>query len=429
MMDIEPGSLPDEKIHDSSLQTIEGVKNFLKRIKYPFLTFEDAQDILTLGANDKGVYDSWAEVLNNLELKSEVELYFHEKWLKKFQVEMRGQFNERIISIGDIGRMAVFNELNIKYMHYYDFNTDSLIWPFLSINGGILAQISGVMGSGKTDYGCKLAEYLLRHGINIITNIQFIWKKEKDSGVVKYVKKYNNLHVCTNMRDLLLKMAQLRMEKKRTVVLWDETSQFFSRRDPGKAGNIKLEKFLRLIRKLFSSIIFIEQIREGLPTVALEMRVAVYHKEGKKRLYYGTKKMVRTYNEYFKSVERTILPFKTFSIGAFSINIDIEKLFTYLNKYPDDDQIKRMIMYLENPDNIGIDDISPVDKKHQEYLKFIRKGPGKAITIDPEFYEQYVRPEREREMLWEVIHEPFSDILSLGTLRNRYGQWKKAKGL
>lgn len=323
---------------EMGLMEATSVASFKKKIFKEFMNFRDAREILMLTSAHPDTVEDWLNRIRELEEVSDNageeipkpdgkmrkrDFWDFRKAKKIFIDEMIVDFNMRVNSINDLGRMAVFNDEELLYQPFYDFNPDSLIYAFHIQKEGIIASVSGVMGSGKTDFSLFLVELLLQSKtlFHIVTNI---WLSENT------LNENSDLFYKDNMIDLLLQLCECAEMDGHTVVAMDETSLFFSRREPGKKSNIQFEKFLRLIRKYNCSIIFIEQVKDGLPGVALDLRTVVYHKTGKKKLFYSTISGQRNYNNYLSSIPRTILEFDTKHMGSFDLNIDLEALYEHV---------------------------------------------------------------------------------------------------
>ena len=236
--------------------------------------------------------------------------------------------NEKINESDDLTRIMAMNWEKQLYHHYDDWNPKIFVKPFLEHNG-ILTQISGVMGSGKTDFALTLAQYLLHRGYTIITNIPCKHAILVKRGVIEPPAKvyHKRFYRTVRMNDLLWFSIQCIRENRSIVILWDEVSQFYARQQAATRSNIDTSKFLRLIRKFNLSIIFIEQLEGGLSTVATTMLAATYHKTRLKKLHYISRFLERNYNHYMESVPRTEIKFDTMGIGQFKMDVDFAGMF------------------------------------------------------------------------------------------------------
>jgi hypothetical protein len=292
-------------------QIITGVANTYRQLRNPFLKTPDAIELMSALHWDPEAVRAWIEEVRTNKVGED--LYAHEKMLRAWADEMYVAMNARINTLDDTSRAAALNYAASSWVSWLDMNPRVFLRPFRQ-SSGTLVHVSGTMGSGKTDLACTLGDYALQEGYKVITNIQF---KEIPEGLVR----------CTKLSDLMLEMIDARLDEQDVVVLFDEVSQFFSRREAGRGGNIQLEKMLRLTRKFRSSVVFIEQVRGGLPSVALELLSARFHKTAKTRCQYATRNMEKNYNLLLDEVPRTKLKFETLHLGGFRQDIDLGELF------------------------------------------------------------------------------------------------------
>ena len=329
---------------------------FRSKVFKHFMTFQDARTLLVMAASTPETVDGWLDEIDECELISDergvhiptgsekrrqMEFWDFINTRRRFVHDMLVDFNARVNSISDIGRMAVFADDDFMYFPFHDFNPESLVYAFVQQREGILATVSGVMGSGKTDFVLFVAEQLLKADkatFHVVTNI---WLSPET------LEANPTLHFRADMRSLLLKLCDCVEMSGHSVLAMDETAMFFSRREAYKKENIQFEKFIRLIRKYNSSMLLIDQMREGLPNAALELRTVVYHKEAKKKLHYTSAMGERNYNLYLKGIPRTSLGFDTKHMGYFDFNVNLEKLYEFIKGR--DNPIQATRDYLDAP--------------------------------------------------------------------------------
>jgi len=364
------------------------VAAFHRMVFNEFIEFDEARAVLYLTASSPEMVGTWLERISDAEAVSErrgediptpnpgtfrrLQFWDFRRLRHQFVDAMLTEFNARVNSISDIGRMAVYNIDENLYFPFYDFNPQSLIFPFRERREGILATVSGVMGAGKTDFALRISEELLscpKPIFNVITNI---WLDDKT------LSQYDGrLFYERTMRELLRRLCNTVIDGGRhSVVVLDETSMFFSRREPGKKTNILLEKFIRLIRKYGASLMFIDQQREGLPGAALELRTVMYHKNDLTKVYYSSALAGRSYNQYLDHVPKTSLKYDTKRVGYFSQNVPLQALFDFIEKKEDEgvDPIGATLQFLECTPDPG--DLS----KDERIIEFVRDNPGSNQT-------------------------------------------------
>ena len=310
---LDPEDLFDsgtEGTEPKGFQIIAAVANTYKALRHPFLETDSAIELMSALSWDPALTQEWISVMRVLD----GEIFEYPKVYQQWRDFMYSALTARINTLDDISRAACLNYAYQSWVTWTDMNPAVYLRPFKQ-SAGTLTHISGVMGSGKTDLGCTIADYALREGWTVVTNINFIG--ELPEGLIRTVR----------LSELMLEMIDARLEKRDVVVLFDEVSMFFSRREAGRSGNIDLEKLLRLTRKFRSSVIFIEQVKGGLPSVALELLTARFHKLGKKKCQYSTRNLEKNYNLLLDSIPRTKLQFDTWHMGGFKPDIDLGEIF------------------------------------------------------------------------------------------------------
>lgn len=356
-----------------------------------FMSFKDARALLYKAASKPETVDEWLKKFTELEKMAEergvvrtdakgkgrlMDFWHFTGAHRLFVHHMLVDFNGRINSISDTGRMAVFVDEDFIYFPFCDFNPASLIYSFLHHREGILATVSGTMGSGKTDFTLFVAEQLLKAEdmtFHVVTNI---WL------TAETLEEHPTLHYRSDMRGLLLELCDCVDMDGQAVLALDETALFFSRREPGKKENIQFEKFIRLIRKYNASMLLIDQMQEGLPGAALDLRTVIYHKEGKKKLHYSSVMGDRSYNRYLKGIPRTALGFDTKHMGYFDFNVDLEKLYDSIQG--NDDPIQATRKFLNAPV------VARPKTRREKVLDFIEQHPDclakdmeEPLTLSP----------------------------------------------
>lgn len=385
---------------------------FRTKVFKHFMTFEDAKTLLMLAASKPETVDEWLKRFTDCEKMAEdrgealpdgkggrrmMNFWHFTSTKRQFVHHMLIDFNARVNSISDIGRMAVFADDDFIYFPFHDFNPSSLVYAFLHHREGILATVSGTMGAGKTDFTLFVAEQLLKAEkvtFHVVTNI---WL------TAETLEEHPTLHYRSDMRGLLLQLCDCVEMAGQAVLAMDETALFFSRREPGKKENIQFEKFIRLIRKYNASMLLIDQMREGLPGAALDLRTVIYHKEGKKRLHYSSAMGERRYNRYLSGIPRTALGFDTKHMGYFDFNVDLEKLYDFIKGR--DDPIQATRDFLDAP-------VAARPKTNREkILDFIDQNKGCIATdlmgpleLDEGNVSRYIK-ELEREGLIERVKD------------------------
>ena len=176
---------------------------------------------------------------------------------------------------------------------------------------GVITLITGNLGTGKTDFAMTLADVARRRGYYILTNVVLL----RDVEHIKTV---------TKASELLSELAK----EKRYVTILDEAALFANSKDIQGKENKRLVKLLMMIRKLGSSVIFINQ--RDMETIKTIRHLTVYEfkKVSKKEVLvfgpWGPSEL------YIYNVPRTNIPFDTRSIAFFEMDVDVEALFSEL---------------------------------------------------------------------------------------------------
>lgn len=318
------------------LAIISGISNTYKALRNPFLETASAIELMSALSWDPELTREWIDIFRRLE----GELFENQAILQSWKDEMYVATTARLNTLDDLSRAACLNYASETWMAWGDVNPSVFMRPF-TIASGTLAHVSGVMDSGKTDLACTLAEYALDEGFTVVTNIAF---EDVPPGLLR----------CVRLSDLILEMIDARVEGRNVMILFDEVSQFFSRREPGRSDNIQLEKLLRLTRKFSSNVVFIEQVRGGLTSVTLELLSVRFHKIGKKKVMFSTRNMEKNYHLLLDSVPRTKLSFKTLHLGGFRIDIDLAEIFRdTLIEEQQEEALRRAILQAQKDNESG----------------------------------------------------------------------------
>jgi hypothetical protein len=280
-------------------------------------------------------------------------LPFHAPWFEKLRDELRIMLNHRVNMSDDLTRISAMNWKKRLWQQYGDFNTKVFMKPMLRHNG-IMYHIWGVPGSGKTDFALLQVETALEMGFTVITNIYSL-----DAQLIRFGKDVPskretrpNFYRTVRMSDLLYKMVLETKQKHDIIIVWDEISAWMHKQNAASKFNIDFSRLIRLIRKFNGNIFFLEQIDEGLSSVANEMLAVKFHKESQKKVHYTTRFEERNYNLYLESVPRTSLHFKTSDFAGFVNDIDFKEMFSEIAFEDQGDKLMEIQMYLEALESI-----------------------------------------------------------------------------
>jgi adenosyl cobinamide kinase/adenosyl cobinamide phosphate guanylyltransferase len=175
-------------------------------------------------------------------------------------------------------------------------NTDKLGFFNSILQPGMLLNILGKMGEGKSNYATVLIERAVEKYYYILTNILFFDDDEIDEAKkeglldknIEYRKLPQEVKQITKMSDLLIELNKV-SRKKKTIVVLDEASLFASGVIAREKRVIWLKNFVTsFLRKIGGSLILIAQdknsvvpmLRDELPST--EIRIT-YNKKTKIR--------------------------------------------------------------------------------------------------------------------------------------------------
>ncbi len=297
-----------------------------RELRNPYLTWEALKELIVVSFPDHARVRSWLDEIRKFRNNGGQNTYPSQfPKIELLRDETLVAVCERVNNTDPLTVIAAMNYATQIYFDFQDFNPDVFIKPFIAHNG-ILVQISGLMGSGKTDFGLLIAEFLLTGDYVVITNV-----KCKDANRIIRGQVIPggipNLYLVNRMTDLLLQCIAMRRQNRNVVILWDETSLFMHRQSASTKENIGLSMFLRLIRKFSANAILIEQIEGGLATVADIMLVAKFQKLSKKRCQYSTITLEKNYNLFLENVPATRIKFDTLDFAGFRMDIDFKQMF------------------------------------------------------------------------------------------------------
>ena len=183
------------------------------------------------------------------------------------------QFNEKLNNMDNLTRVGAMAYTEELYEPYFWFSHEFYLAGFK--RDGICAGVSGNLGSGKTHWTWKMIEMAIDMGFKIVTNMWFDRDGSRELGLD--VDKIEIVKYFSDTMNLLSGPG-------RKLLILDEVSQFFDRKTAMARENIELEHFLRLMRKMKTSAIFIEQDPGRYPTLFEYFMSVYFFKPSKKKL-------------------------------------------------------------------------------------------------------------------------------------------------
>lgn len=222
------------------------------------------------------------------------------------------QFSEKLNNMDNLTKVGAMSYTEELYEPYFWFAPEFYMAGFR--NDGICAGVSGNLGSGKTHWTWKIIEMALDMGYRIVTNMWFDKEASREAGmdvdkvdVVKYFSDTMNL---------------LSGHGRKLLVL-DEVSQFFDRKTAMAKENIELEHFLRLMRKMKTSAVFIEQDPGRYPTLFEYFMSVYFFKPSKKRLEITVNQPNVKIHRFVDGVPMTMFVWDTYHPASFFIDVSM----------------------------------------------------------------------------------------------------------
>jgi len=211
-----------------------------------------------------------------------------------------------------VGMMAYQDE---QYEPYRWFSEDFYLAPF-NVKYGVCCGCSGLLRSGKTNWSFVLMEMGLKAGWKIVTNMWL--DKEKSRAKVPDVDQVHYVRFFTDMIRVLSGPGK-------KLLIMDEISQYFDRKSAMSKENIELEHFLRLMGKMKTQAIFIEQDEDRYPTLFEKFMQVMYFKPSIKQLEYTAFMPELKINRYVHGVPKTKFEWDTHHPASFYVDVDMMK--------------------------------------------------------------------------------------------------------
>lgn len=211
-----------------------------------------------------------------------------------------------------VGAMAYQDE---QYEPYAWFSDRFYLAPFY-VKYGVCCGCSGLLRSGKTNWSFKIMEKGLRSGWKIVTNMWL--DREESAKVIDHVDQVHYVRFFTDMIRILSGPGK-------KLLIMDEISQYFERKSAMSKENIELEHFLRLMGKMNTQAIFIEQDESRFPTLFEKFMQVMFFKPSKKQLEYTVVMPELKIHRYIKDVPLTNFAWDTHHPASFYVDVDLIK--------------------------------------------------------------------------------------------------------
>lgn len=221
---------------------------------------------------------------------------------------------------------------------------------------GNFGRISGVPGTGKTNTGCVISEQ---------------WASEPNHfaiGNIRMKPDVERFLFTKDAKSFLMTIATLPKDAKWLFTL-DEAGLIYAKPDQATRRVKDLDKFMRVVRKLKGSINLIEQREDAVPTLIQEFAKNIFYCESKGIVSIEMRGPNLAFRDTVKDFPKTTLPFDTYDIAYFPINVDIQKLLASISGA--EEPMKALAQFLEIQD-------APVKQYLEKTCAFA--GCGKSLV-------------------------------------------------
>ena len=225
------------------------------------------------------------------------------------------QLTEKLNNMDNLTKVGAMAYQDEQYEPFPWFSDRFYLAPFY-VKYGVCCGCSGLLRSGKTNWAFKLMEMGLKDGWKIVTNMWL--DKEKSREFVPNVDQVHYVRFFTDMIRILSGPGK-------KLLVMDEISQYFERKTPMAKDNIELEHFLRLMGKMNTQAIFIEQDEDRYPTLFEKFMQVMYFKPSKKQLEYTVVMPELKIHRFIEKVPKTVFAWDTHHPASFYVDADLVK--------------------------------------------------------------------------------------------------------
>ena len=237
---------------------------------------------------------------------------------REFEIEARNQFDKKFTSMDNLSLLGSLNftKADDRFLSWRLLNK-RIFLKIASGTNGTFTTLTGLPGSGKTDFALRLAQVARAAGKQVITNIMV----DDGSGEIHHVN---------TVSGFLVKVIELSRAGVDVVFIIDEAGITWDRKDAMTKRNRNWEKLARLIRKFHTNLVYIVQEIYNIPPQVQNFRSVIIHKYSKKKCRFEYKNGAGSFQVYINEVPRTKTKFDTDDISFFSFDLDLDRLFNYI---------------------------------------------------------------------------------------------------
>jgi len=286
--------------------------------------------------------------------------WFIEKVRRSFCMACRIQFAKkmnRLDALSQIGALA------------FDDPRDSEKWESINptvwtswAGTGNNAVIRGAVKRGKTNLGLLFAEYFMKAGYRVVSNVIVT------GAPAGYV-------YCPKLSDMLVAICNARAAGVEVLILLDEANLFWQKIQTIMPKNISLSKLILTFGKMHSNYLHISHYEELVPTIVARTAVATFEKKSIKECFVTVSEGIRIKPKLLTAVPATTLKYDADQLAYFSIDLSVDHLFDAMASLPQGaDQWKFVLSYVaQHRGETGEDQLDPKD-----IAKWLRKR-GKSV--------------------------------------------------
>jgi len=371
------------------LESGKRARKLISELDRPQLTIDEMANILTLIAVDESTLDRWLSALEQIHEKGAKEFYkqsptqaqavgldsmsiqqvdvgnnmepwFIEKVRRSFNMTCRIQFAKkmnRLDALSQIGALAFEDPRDSEKW----ISVNPLVWTSWAGKGNN-AVIKGAVKRGKSNLGLLFAEYFIRVGYRVVSNIIVT------GAPAGYV-------YCPKLSGMLVAICDARAAGVEVIIVMDEANLFWQKIETIMPKNISLSKLILTFGKMHANLLFISHYEELVPTIVSKTCVASFEKKGIKEAYVTVTEGIRLRPKLLTAVPATTLKYDPDQLAYFSIDLSVDTLFNYMAALPEGtNQWKAVLDYVaKHRGETGEDQLDPKD-----IAKWLRKR-GKSV--------------------------------------------------
>ncbi len=325
----------------------------LERLRHiKMWSFQDAREFVTAAAWRQDRAEAFLNMLDSAEKQEFPSPYLGIKNLETtLRLEMMNSFHvvDHAGGITGLGSMVFVPDNGYHTWKLYDRNAPSILIANL-VSRGNFCRTAGVPGTGKTNLGCVLSEeYVKIPNHFAIGNIRMITPDPR----FIYVRDAKGLFsAISNLPDNSFWLFN-----------HDEGGLSYAKPDQATRRVKDLDKLMFCVRKLGGSYNLIEQREDSVPKVIMEFAKNIFYCESKGIVSIEMRGPELAFRDTVKDFPKASLPFDTNDIAMFDINVDVQKLFSYISGSDNPKKSMREFLNLE-------------DAPQKEYLAKICAFPG-----------------------------------------------------